>query len=282
MKYFNQDYESLRLKAQFDAFLSDTYLDIVAKALDLPMFYLPKTRLTKSFIRNFSMPENLRLGNRLERFFSYIISYSKNYELLAENLQIIDYKTTIGELDFIFLDKSTNELNHVELAAKIYLYNPEIDDELKRWIGPNRRDSLCQKMAKLKEKQFPLLYHPKTASLLDELHLKSMSIKQRICFKARLFMPYDLKDVVPEFVMAKNIKGYYLKAHEFITFDHTDKKFFMPVKQDWMLDIIDNKTWFSFEEIRPIIQQEIHKKQSPFLWVKTADNKIESCFVVWW
>lgn len=282
MKFLYQDDESLRLKAQFDAFLSDTYLDIAAKLLDLPMFHLPETRLSKSFIRDFSMPKNLRLGNRLERFFSYIISHSVKYELLAENLQIIDYKTTIGELDFIILDKTTSELNHVELATKIYLYDPEIDDELSRWIGPNRRDSLCRKTTKLKEKQFPLLHHPKTDSLLQELQINSQSIKQKICFKARLFMPYDLKDEVPEFVMAKNIKGYYLKAYEFITFDHTEKKFFMPVKQDWMIDKIVNKTWYGYEEILPVIQQEIDKKQSPFLWIKTAENEIESCFVVWW
>lgn len=282
MKFLNPNDDNIRLKAQFEAFISDTYLDIVAILVDLPMFYLPKIRLTDPFIKEFSIPKNLRLGNRLERFFSYIINQSNDYELIAENLQIIEHKTTIGELDFILLDKTTNEINHVELATKIYLYDPEIDDELFRWIGPNKRDSLCRKTAKLKEKQFPLLYHPKTINLLDQQHINYKKISQKICFKARLFMPYKLKDDVPEYVMSKNIKGYYLKVYDFLAINHTDNKFFMPLKQDWMMDSIVNKIWFSFEEIRSVVQQEIDKKQSPFLWIKRADDQIESCFVVWW
>jgi hypothetical protein len=65
---------------------------------------------------------------------------------LYENIQVIEDKKTIGEIDFIIEDKNTKQVIHMELAYKFYLFDPSISSEpINNWIGPNRDDSLQEK-----------------------------------------------------------------------------------------------------------------------------------------
>jgi hypothetical protein len=47
---------------------------------------------------------------------------------LYENIQVIEDKKTIGEIDFIIEDKNTKQVIHMELAYKFYL-DPSISSE---------------------------------------------------------------------------------------------------------------------------------------------------------
>ena len=106
----------------------------------------------------FQIPSNIRLGHLVEKIVSELIKSSANYKVLYENIQVIEDKKTIGEIDFIIEDIITKQLIHMELAYKFYLFDPNISSEpINNWIGPNRNDSLKEKLEKLKRKQFPLL-----------------------------------------------------------------------------------------------------------------------------
>jgi hypothetical protein len=108
----------------------------------------------------FQLPTNIRLGHLAERIVSELIKSSSNYKVLYENIQVIEDKNTIGEIDFIIEEILTKRVIHIELAYKFYLFDPSISSEpINNWIGPNRNDSLKEKLDKLKNKQFPLLYH---------------------------------------------------------------------------------------------------------------------------
>ena len=73
--------------------------------------------------------------------------------MLYENVQIIEDKKTIGEIDFIIENITTKQLIHMELAYKFYLFDPTISSEtVNNWIGPNRNDSLKEKLEKLASK----------------------------------------------------------------------------------------------------------------------------------
>ena len=109
---------------------------------------------------DFQLPTNLRLGHLAEVVVSGLIKLSTNYNVIYENIQLLEDKKTIGEIDFIIVENNTNKLVHMELAYKFYLYDPEISsDPLNNWINPNRNDSLIEKLGKVKRKQFSLLYH---------------------------------------------------------------------------------------------------------------------------
>ena len=59
-----------------------------------------------------------------------------------------------------------NQLIHLEVSYKFYLYDENLGKlESEKWIGPNKRDSLVQKTAKLKSKQLPILFHKETITM---------------------------------------------------------------------------------------------------------------------
>src|SRR5690606_23106204 len=123
-----------------------------------------------------------------------------------------DGKRTIGELDALLMTEIGPV--HLEIVYKFYLYDPdEGQTELSHWIGPNRKDNLLQKLKKLKEKQFSLLYHSKTQPLLDNLGLILDEIKQQVLFKAQLFLPLGHQNTVFFQLNPACVKGFYLKIN---------------------------------------------------------------------
>ncbi len=271
-----------RLYLQLKGFLSNTYANKVGELLKLPNFRLPDITLKESDISRLEMPDNLRLGNRLERFFSFLIQESKQYELLAENIQIIENKLTLGELDFLVFDTYTNQTLHIELGGKVYLYDFRIEQELARWIGPNRRDSLLNKTKKLEEKQFPLLYTESTKKILQKNNIEVDYIVQQVCLKARLFLPFGSIGKIPPYISKKNIKGYYVDIATFLESDFKSYSYFIPEKQDWIVSPKYGEKWLSHTAIIPFIESALLQKQSPLVWVRKSENIFETIIVVWW
>ena len=282
MSFLTKKNSKRRLYLQLIGFQSNTYLAIVSELVAIPTFRLPQIKFREADMSRLVMPERLRLGNRLERFFSFIIQESNQYELLAENIQISKNKITLGELDFLIYDKENKLVLHVELAGKLYLYDPTIKEELARWIGPNRKDSLLKKTKKLREKQFPLLYSEQTKEALLNFNLPSLTIKQQISYKARLFMPHSLKDTAPSSVSKENIKGYYIGFDEFKSYKSKNYSYFIPEKQDWIVAPKYGGIWFSFNEIVPVVEESLNNKMSPLIWLKKPDYSFATIFVVWW
>jgi hypothetical protein len=150
--------ENLRKLRQIEGFQTPSYWFMALEMLKKEMFIIPELELSLEMVDKLSINQYLRLGNRLERYFSFIIDQTKRYEVLLENYQVIQNKVTLGELDFVLKDIDNQEVIHVELGAKLYLYDPNKKVELDRWVGPNRRDNLNKKLDKLKQVQLPLLY----------------------------------------------------------------------------------------------------------------------------
>lgn len=178
------------------------YLD--ASVTGFPSFNLSKLNLETDF--NFQLPTHLRLGHLAENIVSTLIKSSTNYKVLFENTQLIENEKTIGEIDFIVSNVNTKELIHFELAYKFYLYDPTISSiEVNNWIGPNRNDSLKEKLDKLKNKQFPLLYHNVAKLKFNKIEIKEVA--QELCFLVSLFIPFEYKSDFST-VYQKAIRGY--------------------------------------------------------------------------
>ena len=92
-----------------------------------------------------------RLGKLMEHFVLLDLQASEHTHLISSNVQIFNGKTTIGELDCLLIQAGIPI--HLEIVFKFYLYDPALPQELHRWIGPNRNDTLIFKLKKLKEKQ---------------------------------------------------------------------------------------------------------------------------------
>ena len=221
------------------------------------------------------------LGKRVERFFEFHILNSSIFDVKISNLQIIEDGRTLGELDFILEEKNTGQLVHVELVYKFYVYDPSFKNELSRWIGPNRKDSLIEKVDKLKSKQLPLLYHKRTQQVLSAKHVSTKNISQKVCYKASLFVPKRLLNHNFPNINKDCIKGYYIFFSEFTSVHYRNYQFFSPGKQYWPVDPSKNEFWLSYDEILPQLQKFIEAKKAPLVWMKT-EKTFEQFFIVWW
>ena len=160
---------------QFSGFLKTPPLWLNNKIFKFPQLLLKEIELPENFPLP-QIPSNLVLGKRIERFFEIYIRCFSEEEVLAENIQIFSGKTTLGELDFILKNKKTQRISHIEVVYKFYIYYPSFENEMERWIGPNRRDSLIKKIARLESRQFPLLFQKETQPLLQELGVNPKNI----------------------------------------------------------------------------------------------------------
>ncbi len=228
---------------------------------------------------DFALPNNLRLGHMAEKIVGELIKQSTNYVVLYENIQIIENKATIGEIDFIIKHLTSNELIHLELAYKFYLFDPNKSiNPIHNWIGPNRNDSLAEKLEKLFQKQFPLLYHEATKSSLNTIKIDKVS--QALCLLVSLFIPYE-SDIEFDSVFRKAIKGYYLNYDTFVKLDHFEKTYFVPSKKEWGIDPSNHKIWKDVKAINQEVYDWIDNKQAPLCWLKHG-NKYETFFITWW
>ncbi|MFK8057978.1 MAG: DUF1853 family protein [Saprospiraceae bacterium] len=243
----------------------------------VPSFLLADLEVDNNL--DFLLPTNLRLGHLVERVVAELIKASSNFHVLHENIQISEGNDTIGELDFIIQNKITEEVIHLELAYKFYLFDPTLSsDAVNNWIGPNRNDSLKEKLNKLKSKQFPLLYHSLTRSLLSEIEIDKVS--QALCLMTSLFVPYGYEaDFPAEYRDA--IKGYYLDLETLATLDSLSKSYYLPAKKEWGMEPCENESWTSFTEIEAQLSASLDEKRALLCWQKHGEVYSEF-FVAWW
>lgn len=214
---------------------------------------------------------NKRLGKLAEDLFSIWLENNNRYQIIFENLQIIKNKHTLGELDVMLFDTINQEYIHLELITKFYLFNPKYKfNDIKAWIGPNRNDSLQNKVTKLKEKQLPLLYNDFTQEVLKPYLKKEYPVKQQLCFKANLFVPLGFKSPVSVF-NPECVIGNYLTLLQFKNTHKNSNQYFCPTKQDWLREANTQKEWISFNEALLSIQAFMDVQQSLMIWIKNKE-----------
>ena len=227
------------------------------------------------------LSSNFVLGKRMEIFFDHLLIHSKRFEVIAKNVQIYRDKVTLGELDFLIKDLQKDSVHHVELVYKFYLFDPEKEDAA-GWIGPNRKDSLLQKISRLKTHQLPLLHSEETIKILKSYGLKEKEIEQQVCFKATLFIPKGFKTSAFQEVNKPCIAGYWIRFKDFSYSEFGKHLFYAPKKQDWPIDPSKNMEWNFYPEFLKQVQGFINDKRSPLVWMKNENGGFERFFVVWW
>lgn len=111
-----------------------------------------------------------RLGAYFEALFEMWVQESPALRPIANNLQVREQKQTIGEFDFIL--ERRGEVEHWELAIKLYLGHPGVG-EGERWFGPNARDRLDLKLAKMRDHQLRLGSRDSGRRALQKLGVES-------------------------------------------------------------------------------------------------------------
>jgi hypothetical protein len=276
-----------RFAHQYEGFLKGQDIRAIdTKGTFTPFETLSESRPNETALNLWqnTIAPRLVLGKRVEHFMSYYLEHNSPYKILTQNIQVFNKKTTLGELDFIIQHTATQQVIHVEQVYKFYLYVPDaILYQNDPWIGPNNKDSFQQKMDKLTQKQFPLLYQEETKNALEHLQLDLSNIQQQLSFKAALFLPFNKTFDSFKTINNKCIEGIWMRLEDFEQNTSFDKRqFFLPEKQDWGVHPKHNSTWFSYASILPKVQASLAQKRAPLCWVKTSEKEYQKLFVVWW
>ena len=262
---------------QFEGFLKTPELWLGTSILELEQLkFIPKQeQLNNEF-------PVMRLGMLVEQFLLHAIAQDPLNEIIAKNLQIIEAKITLGELDALL--NLNDQLIHLEIVYKFYLFDPKISqNELECWIGPNRRDSLVEKLKKLRNNQLPLLYHPKTNEELVRLGHQADDFKQKVNFKAQLFTPYNSEKKSYTNVNNDCIEGVYICGDQLNKLNKlNDLSFHIPTKLDWLTIPHQNVHWVNYNEFEAAINELLVNKISPMCWSKADSGELKKFFVVWW
>ncbi|WBX72668.1 DUF1853 family protein [Tenacibaculum pacificus] len=264
------------LQLQYEGFLKTPFLWNGKGVFDLYQFDI---NTIKTSIFSTEITKTPRLGKLVERFVSFELQQNSTIKILTENIQIQQEKITLGELDCLLL-KDKKPI-HLEIIYKFYLYdNSASKIEIERWIGPNKKDSLVQKLTKLKEKQLPLLHSQQCIPYLKNLNLDAEKIAQQLYFKAQLFVP--LKDYGKEFPLINNncIIGFYVTLLELNQFKEC--KFYIPNKHNWLVQPHTNINWLNFNDFTTNLQQFLSEERAPLCWLKKTNGELIKIFVIWW
>ena len=260
---------------RFEGFLKTPTLWVSTNIHELKQFSIEQ----KPIVFDLDIDNKQRLGKYVERFVSHQLANTEGISLIAENIQISKDKITLGELDCILI-KNKKPI-HLEIVYKFYLYDSSVGNEsLHHWIGPNRKDSLIEKLDKLQQKQLPLLYSKECKEYLQSIDLNAKDIQQHVYFKAQLFVPFGMKKEIQLSINTDCIVGYYFKPHELVQFK--DAKFYIPSKKDWLMIPHTNVDWMSYEKYLEESKNYLERQFSPMCWMKTTTGELKKFFLIWW
>lgn len=219
-----------------------------------------------------------RLGTLAEHFtFDYWSNFPE-LKIIEKNVQIQGIVATLGELDAILT--WNEEWIHVEIAYKIYLYAPNHGTSpLEHWIGPNRKDTLVEKLDRLEQHQIPLIRQSETKQLLESKAIPTNALTSKTWVKGLLFTPEDTEiDFAPLNPACK--AGVYMNLRRLKSLENV--KLFLPHKLEWMTEPHAHVRWKNLKDIIPLVKVLHEKNYAPMLWAKQANGELSRFFVIWW
>lgn len=268
--------ENIEIQQQFKGFINTPFLWVDPTPFGLEQYSIVYN--TRDY-PNVSSNIPIRLGKRIERFLSHQLHFQKGISHILENIQIQKNRITLGELDFLFHDGEIQI--HLEVVYKFYLYDPNSSHvEIDKWIGPNKKDSLTQKLNKLKTKQLPRLYIDESKELLQKHNFNIKKLKQYVDFRAQLFVPYTSRSSSFQLINNDCIKGFYLTTKQLTSFKNC--RFYIPSKLNWLSEPTENNSFISYTEFLNEIKEPLAEKRSPLCWLLNQDGDLMKFFVVWW
>jgi len=177
-----------------------------------------------AFLRDTPAP---RLGLYFERLYDCLMTELLGWEKVINNLPVRGQGRTLGELDFIFRNPDTGELEHHEVAVKFYLGHPGPDGIEPLWYGPNARDRLDLKTRHLREHQSRLTHRPETTEALRALGIDTPRTA-RVIMPGYLFYPWLEDYPAPAQAPPDHLRGHWLYLEDL---EPMDTRHWVPLKK---------------------------------------------------
>ena len=180
-----------------------------------------------------SAQKDQRLGNYFETLWAYALQLSPRYQLIERNLQFHSGQRTLGEMDFIVLDRLSGRHIHWELAIKFYLGVGDTQNQF-AWHGPAKKDRLDLKVEHLLSRQTVLSQDP---AVRDQLALKGIVIDAcAVILKGRLFYPWRQRgqECHPLAANPAHPMGYWLSRYQFERAFSPGVRFLPLIRSGWL------------------------------------------------
>ena len=173
------------------------------------------------------------LGIYFENLWQFFLENAPCWQLKAHNIQIIQGKKTLGELDILAKHNGTQGY-HLELAVKFYLQHPSYTGELcEHWLGPQCRDRLDLKLSKLNNQQFPIINHPQTQATLAKRNI-NLPTSQALILKGYLFSKWQRGFTLPKEANPACLMGEWLHQKDISELAHSGSHWLLIEKSNWL------------------------------------------------
>lgn len=190
--------------------------------------------------------EKLRLGKYAEELMQFYFQKSIKYTALEHNIQLIDEKLTVGEIDYLLQENKNQNYIHLELAIKFFL-KININEE-HHWIGPSTKDNLSKKRSKLLNHQLQLT---KTYANLIPEKFQRIDFTPKLLLKGAEFIHF--KKYVIQANPFKN--AWWVHEEDLESIQVINYKFsIVPNRKDWIFPFNYRLEKFNFEELSKEIQ----------------------------
>lgn len=213
-----------------------------------------------------------KLGHLFEDALAVLIVASDRLELLEQNLQLRDENLkTVGEVDFLLNDNSTQALIHLELATKFYL---AVDTDSGIALpGPDARDNYYRKLARMRDHQLglPVKFH----SCLPQKYKDTPIETQQLVFGC-LFDHIDAGETfTPDFVVDNCRRGKWLHQRDCARYFPQESKFELIPKSLWpspfeLLNDIALEPWIPNQQIDRCLMVRVNGESTPFFIAPTG------------
>jgi uncharacterized protein len=185
--------------------------------------------------------QKLRLGKYAEELLSFYFQNSPRYTLLGYNLQLIDEKLTVGEIDYLLQEKLTGYQIHLELAIKFFL-KIKIDGEY-QWIGPSTKDNLSKKRTKLLKHQLQLVSNHNN---LLPIEFRNQDFTPQLLLKGAEFIAFN------EYAIGSNPlkNAWWLHEENLVNIAQEECIFsIVPNRKDWVFPFNDRLERINFKKL---------------------------------
>lgn len=145
-----------------------------------------------------------RLGHHAEALMEYWLRRAPGVRFIGARIAVADGTRTLGDLDLLFDDERRHRRVHWEMAVKFYLQSTASPD-WNVWIGPDPRDCLAQKLARVIDHQLPLGRHPLAT------HGASAPVVSEAFLKGWLFYPPGRSGPLPTGSEPAHGRGWWLR-----------------------------------------------------------------------
>lgn len=177
-----------------------------------------------------------RLGKYFENLLHYFFIFHPNIEVLEFGKQIFNGKITIGEMDFILMNKTSKEIIHLEVAVK-YFAKKKGESDFKYFICPNGKRNFDDKIEKTFGKQLRITERPETKALLNKKNY--FPIKSYHFIKGILFYHTDEIDTFEHSNLNPNHKKSWWMFQKEIMELNNESKYKIVHKLKWLSEEIE-------------------------------------------